>query len=54
MRRLRPLGFAPITDDEADRLMNYARAAGLKGRAGSPLTRGEMDEWPRWSPSASV
>ncbi len=38
-------GFAPITDDEADRLMNYARAAGLKGRAWfRPLTRGEMDE----------
>ncbi len=37
-------GFAAITDDEADLLMNYALEAGLKGRAWfRPLTRGEME-----------
>ena len=34
-------GFAPVTDDEADLLMNYALETGLKGRAWlRPLTRG--------------
>ena len=34
-------GFAPIDDDEADRLMNYALEWGLRGRAWlRPLTRG--------------
>jgi ATP-dependent helicase/nuclease subunit B len=34
-------GFAPVTDDEADLLLNYAQEAGLKGRAWlRPLTRG--------------
>ncbi len=34
-------GFAPVTDDEADALTNYALEAGLRGRAWfRPLTRG--------------
>jgi ATP-dependent helicase/nuclease subunit B len=37
-------GFAPLSDDEADRLMNYAQAFGLRGSAWMrPLERGDAE-----------